>query len=117
MNIETVMTMPPDTLAREAATKVMGWAHSSSLNGGEWFEPPHGQHLVSHRWTPGTCCDDDYRVLEHVREKWTSEQLFDLQRHLGRFAKQRIPTHVPLGLRYRPGDYARAALLAIGEPT
>lgn len=60
---------------------------------------------------------DDYEVLKHVREKWDENQQRAFQRCLLETMSKRGWCSITTGYAwlYEPGDYSRAALLAIGE--
>ena len=79
-------------LDAKVAEKVMGWM----------VNPTHDQ------FKPSTDPAADYSVLVKVREAWGADAT-------GKFVDALVELwHFPTPLMYRPGDYAKAALTALG---
>jgi hypothetical protein len=66
-----------------------------------------------------TCAAADYEVLKHVREKWGRQRMKKFVMALDDIWDARIgDKHESPGqwaCMYEPGDYSKAALLALGE--
>ena len=97
------------------AELVMGWKPDKK-NSGAWI-PPGKEPLRSGYYTaqPGSFTTDpaaDYEVLKHVREKWGSTAVGHFIANLGDMWGER---GYNCALWYQPGDYNKAALLALGE--
>ena len=89
--------MPAGTaLDALVAEKVMGWTQVGDVWGVP-FRDGYYQHKANWNWSPTIRADDDYEVLQHVRENWLPSQIKLFQEYL-------------LLVLYEPGDYGRAAL-------
>jgi hypothetical protein len=120
MTRDEIMALPADELAALVAEKVMGWAvfrdgdvHDRPYvrdRAGLHVYPPAREH--GNTWSPAEYASDDYMVLDHVRASWHRPRLYARMSELlsdewsGRESW-------PNELQYRPGDYARAALIAL----
>lgn len=104
------------------AEKVFGWKRDPK-NQGSWI-PPGREPLAVGFFTarPGAYTTDpsaDYEVLKHVREKWGRAKLKQFILCLDDVWNARIGANGDKdgmwAVMYEPGDYARAALKALGE--
>jgi hypothetical protein len=101
------------------AERVMGWtdrADETAFGPELVMRPPTASGL--HHRVPNYSTDPaaDYAVLEHVRESWERDPWFRLQDRLRRLQSSRDHRHgreEDSACMYLPGDYSRAALLAL----
>lgn len=109
------------------AEEVMGWqaaylldgnvfaprVHDGALEDLDYFETPDRGRMPC-GWSPTTCAAEDYEVLEHVRETWGHSQRYVFGIELvGLWRKRTVESKDALVMRYRPGDYSRAALAVL----
>lgn len=107
-------------LDAKVAEKVMGWTPLHDAPSEAWRtqdnEVRTSEPTSFRRFSPSQSCDSDNEVLKHVRENWDARQMREFQVHLASIWASE-DEHDPwlLGAKYRPGDYSRAALKALGE--
>lgn len=123
--IATVEVSLAETLFLDATTaeRVMGWAAGQCWprcylddNGGHWSVASTCGHPGARDFRPATDPAADYLVLEKVRSTWSRHDLGYFHHLIEEMWEQRADNPRIMGHaeQYRPGDYAKAALMALG---
>lgn len=140
MTREQVLALTGRSFDAAVAALVLGWSSlgawtlASPPDDDDWFGLPPGVRAGKPHAPPRFHADAaaDYTVLQHVREawRWDNPKLFAFTDALGDIWNVRAYAGTPfegaltdpacapqlsLCRMYEPGDYARAALLALAE--
>lgn len=129
MTPSEILALPPDELAAKAGELVMGWSVCREPDCDGCDHPvrqlPDNTWIVSRpdeieeSWSPAHSASDDYMVLEKVRTWDTTlqcavrDEIEKAWAQRGWDARIDKPLEVWGCTQYRPGDYARAALIVV----
>lgn len=113
------------------AERVLGWKVVEYGREGEFrYYETGDDYIEESNFLPSSDVSDDYAVLQHVREKWLDADDYHeangrwnvFWRSLAEILRSRDPYYrdtvnqyeLYYMQEYRPGDYSRAALAALG---
>lgn len=105
-------------LDARVSVEVMGWSDAPIALGtpghpvAVWRDRRGLLQYMVHDWRPTEDARQDVMVLEHIRETWGFNARWRFSRALKNLWHGRAEGTPPI-MRYRVGDYARAALAAL----